>query len=234
MLGATPSSLLFGYTPRLYRGAPSVELIVDECWEEHFLRVESDLARASVNLDKRNKELVIRFNRFRGNSDFSLGDMVHVDTSNLPSPTPYAFRKRYVGPFPVIKKCGANSFRLALPEHWNVHDVFHKRMLRHSLTIMQGDVEVDGEGEAVYSFPLEEGDAEARKASEGELSGLGGQHSGEEPKEPGESAEEASEEESRVSEDPEGEEGPPQVRRRKKYLPPPYSSISSRTRSRLV
>ena len=91
---SSPSSLLFGYTPRLYRGAPSVELIVDECWEEHFLRVESDLARASVNLGKRNKELVIRFNRFRGNSDFSLGDMVHVDTSNLPSPTPYAFRKR--------------------------------------------------------------------------------------------------------------------------------------------
>ena len=137
---------MFGYTPRLYRGAPSVELVLDECWEDHFLRMESDMLRASVNLDNRNKELIARFNRSRGNNRFEIGDMVHVNTANLPSPTPYAFRKRYVGPFPVVRKCGSSSFRLALPPHWGVHDVFHKRMLRHSLEVMREDGELD-EGE---------------------------------------------------------------------------------------
>ena len=49
-LSCPASSLLFGYNPRLYRGAPAVQHFKDECWEEHFLRVESDLSRASFRL----------------------------------------------------------------------------------------------------------------------------------------------------------------------------------------
>ena len=98
---------------------------------------------------------------------------------------------------------------MALPEHWNVHDVFHKRMLQHSLAVMLEDVSVDDRGEAVYSFPVEEGDTEAREVSKEEAKGLSrfeGQHSEGEPKELGELAEEVSQEEPKESENPEEEE----------------------------
>ena len=32
---------------------------------------------------------------------------------------------RFVGPFEVLEQVGVVSFRLKLPSHWRVHDVFH-------------------------------------------------------------------------------------------------------------
>ena len=32
---------------------------------------------------------------------------------------------KFVGPFKVLEQVGEVSFRLKLPSHWRVHDVFH-------------------------------------------------------------------------------------------------------------
>ena len=37
---------------------------------------------------------------------------------------------KLVGPFEVLEKVGAVSFRLKLPSHWRVHDVFHESQLK--------------------------------------------------------------------------------------------------------
>ena len=37
---------------------------------------------------------------------------------------------KFVGPFEVLAKVGAVSFRLKLPSHLRVHDVFHVSQLK--------------------------------------------------------------------------------------------------------
>ena len=47
--------------------------------------------------------------------------------------TPGLSRKladKFVGPFEVLAKVGAASFRLQLPSYWRVHDMFHVLQLK--------------------------------------------------------------------------------------------------------
>ena len=37
---------------------------------------------------------------------------------------------KFVGPFEMLEKVGALSFRLKLPSHWEVHNVFHVSQLK--------------------------------------------------------------------------------------------------------
>ncbi|MCG8340570.1 MAG: chromo domain-containing protein, partial [Cytophagales bacterium] len=38
---------------------------------------------------------------------------------------PVKIRRRYVGPFQVVKQISPVAFRVGLPESWRVHDTFH-------------------------------------------------------------------------------------------------------------
>ena len=44
--------------------------------------------------------------------------------------TPGKLHKRFVGPFRVTKTIGEQAYRLALPEEWRIHPVFHVSLLR--------------------------------------------------------------------------------------------------------
>ena len=46
---------------------------------------------------------------------------------------------RYYGPFQVIDKVNEVSYRLGLPNHWKIHNVFHVSLLRP----FSGDVPTD-------------------------------------------------------------------------------------------
>ena len=43
---------------------------------------------------------------------------------------PSKLQKRFVGPFKVIETIGEQAYRLALPEDWKIHPVFHVSLLR--------------------------------------------------------------------------------------------------------
>jgi hypothetical protein len=53
------------------------------------------------------------------------GDLVYLDSQNLPLSTPQKFTPKRVGPFEVLKKVGEASYKLRLPEQWRIHPVFH-------------------------------------------------------------------------------------------------------------
>ena len=62
----------------------------------------------------------------------SVGDLVLLSTRNLRMKgTPTKLQCRLVGPFKIIKVIGQQAYRLALPEDWKIHPVFHVSLLKN-------------------------------------------------------------------------------------------------------
>jgi transposase InsO family protein len=63
--------------------------------------------------------------------EFAVGNMVWLATDNIRSDRP---RKKYdykfVGPFEILERIGSVAYKLDLPEHMHIHNVFHVSLLR--------------------------------------------------------------------------------------------------------
>ena len=60
-----------------------------------------------------------------------MGDLVLLSTRNLKMKgIPGKLQKRFVGPFKVIETIGEQAYRLALPDDWKIHPVFHVSLLK--------------------------------------------------------------------------------------------------------
>ena len=74
-------------------------------------------------------------NQRRHPAPFEQGDLVYVSTKNISLPKGYARKlaPRYIGPYPITRDYGNNSFKLDLPANLRcrgIHDVFHSSLLR--------------------------------------------------------------------------------------------------------
>ena len=62
---------------------------------------------------------------------YRVGDLVLLSTHHLKmKDTPGKLQKRFVGPLWVTETIGEQAYRLALPEEWRIHHVFHFFLLR--------------------------------------------------------------------------------------------------------
>ena len=74
---------------------------------------------------------------------YKVGDLVLLSTRNLKMKgTPGKFQKRFVGPFQVIETIGEQAYRLALPDDWKIHPVFHVSLLKMCVVWCSNDLGV--------------------------------------------------------------------------------------------
>jgi hypothetical protein len=77
--------------------------------------------------------------------EFKVGDHVYLRVSPMKGVKRFGVKgklvPRYIGPFPILEKCGTVTYKLDLPSSLaGVHDIFHmsqlKKCLKASMDIM--------------------------------------------------------------------------------------------------
>ena len=84
-------------------------------------------------LEKYNRQMQASANKRRRDVSFEVGDLVHVSTSNLKLPAGLTRKLTplFVGPFRVLERIGAVSYRVELPSDFGaIHNVFHVSLLK--------------------------------------------------------------------------------------------------------
>ena len=130
--GFSPFFLNYGYEPvtpiELLRGN---ELAKTEAVEAFVRRVSSDWRLARENLERSVRLQAKYYDAKHRDVGYKVGDLVLLSTRNLKMKgIPSKLQKRFVGPFRVIEAIGEQAYRLALPEDWKIHPVFHVSLLR--------------------------------------------------------------------------------------------------------
>ena len=87
---------------------------------------------------------------------YKVGDLVLLSTRNLKiKGIPNKLQKRFVGPFWVLETIGEQAYRLALPDEWKIHPVFHVSLLRNwKAADVQEDQPVDQNDVAEVEEPF--------------------------------------------------------------------------------
>jgi hypothetical protein len=93
-------------------------------------------ARQKKYVDKRRRPLV-----------FQVGDHVYLKVSPMKGVSRFEVKgklaPRYIGPFPILERCGQVAYRLRLPESLSaMHNVFHVSQLKKCLWIPDQTMDV--------------------------------------------------------------------------------------------
>ena len=127
-IDATPFFANYGYHPTL-TNVPTVGQSGPP--DERIRRIHEAQTECKWAI-KRSQEVTKRaYDRWkRGNPGFEVGDHVWLEATNLATdePSPKLASKRH-GPFPIKDKLSELTYRLELPTHWKIHDVFHVNVL---------------------------------------------------------------------------------------------------------
>ena len=130
--GFTPFYLNYGYEPvtpiTLIKGD---EITNKESVKAFTQRVASDWRLARKNLEKSVRLQAKYYNKKHRDVQFREGDLVLLSTRNLRlKGIPTKLQKRFVGAFRILDTVGQQAYRLALPNDWKIHPVFHVSLLR--------------------------------------------------------------------------------------------------------
>ena len=74
-------------------------------------------------------------NKKRIDKQFSIGDKVMLDTSNIfiRSQPKKKFKQKFLGPYPIVKVISPVSYELQLPGTMQIHPVFHVSKLKETV-----------------------------------------------------------------------------------------------------
>jgi len=120
-----PFDLLVGYTPRVHQPTRSTDIpILEKC-----LTNIKEAREAAQEAQRKAQDSWIKLKpRYK---PFAIGDRVWLEGTNLNLPaniTPKLSPRRY-GPFRVVAIISNAAFKIELPSHWKIHNVFYASLL---------------------------------------------------------------------------------------------------------
>jgi hypothetical protein len=144
-IGSSPFYFVLGFHPK----TPLTHLLDEEEGPvpdatAFALARNSQLLLAQTMLTKAQARMKLHYDKSRTPAQFKVGDSVLLSTRNLNMAGCAKYLPRYVGPFTVTELIGTDSkhgtlaYRLDLPPHWKIHDVFHISILKPYL--LDGEV----------------------------------------------------------------------------------------------
>ena len=129
--GESPFYLMYGYHPEIHyevednstvEGVPAAKERVRWLHETRNLlsqRLESAAAQQAKYYNRKHKPM-----------SYAIGDLVMLSTKNLKQKRPSKkLSHKFVGPFRVEDKIGAQAYRLTLPNTYRIHNTFHVSLL---------------------------------------------------------------------------------------------------------
>lgn len=129
--GYTPFYLNFGYHP-----VTPVQLLSDnetkmESVESFVERLKKQFEEARKNLEHARETMMKQEHGHRRVQEFAIGDQVLLSTKNLNvKGFPRKLQRRFIGPFKVVQEISKVAYKVALPEGWKIHPVFHTSLLK--------------------------------------------------------------------------------------------------------
>jgi hypothetical protein len=97
-------------------------------------RMQQILSSAVQQYEQAQKKMVTTANKQRRDVQFQVGDEVVVRTAFLPTTAfahiPSKIRRRFLGPFKVVKVVSPVAYTIATPSHWRIHPTFHVEKLK--------------------------------------------------------------------------------------------------------
>ena len=131
--GYSPFYLMHGDHPRVPTALSdrTVSLDVNVESAETFVHFFQQLVScAQRSIDRARAYQKKHADQHRRELTFNVGDRALLSTSHLEMNMPSAFRRRFIGPFEIIEKISDVAYRLDLPPHMHIHNVFHVSLLR--------------------------------------------------------------------------------------------------------
>jgi len=120
-----PFNLLVGYTPRIHQPTRSTDI---PTLEKRLTNIKEAREATQEAQRKAQDSWIKQKPRYR---PFAIGDRVWLEGTNLNLPanvTPKLSPRRY-GPFQVVAIISNATFKIELPSHWKIHNMFHVSLL---------------------------------------------------------------------------------------------------------
>ena len=121
----TPFDLLIGYTPQVHQPTRKTDIpSMQEC-----LSAIEEARKAAQEAQCKAQESWVTERPWH--SPFTIGSKVWLEGTNLRLPANITTKlsPRQYRPFVVAAQISKVAYRLKLPSHWKIHDVFHMSLL---------------------------------------------------------------------------------------------------------
>ena len=110
---------------------PNLPILAAKDTLEEMNRQMQDIRQSLKRASDRQKNYA---DLLRSSHTFQIGDKVFLRVktkrSSLKMGKCRKLSFRYCGPFEILRRMGEQSYKLALPPHFHVHDVFHVSLLK--------------------------------------------------------------------------------------------------------
>ena len=92
-------------------------------------------------------------NRHRRDLEFNVGHRVWLSTKHLPlKVTSRKLAALWTGPFMVTERIGSVAYKLDIPDHWNIHNVFHVSQIKLCIGDVQQEQPIDVDGSEEFEI----------------------------------------------------------------------------------